>query len=146
MTYASELTSMIITLCGSTKFHREMKQAKEKLERAGHKVLTPHLEFGDFHEIKNKDREFWRKKKAEFMRDHFRKIRKSDAVFVLNYEKEGVKGYVGSNTLLDIAVAYEHDKKIFLLNHPASNQPCSDEIEVINPVILGGNFDLERMV
>ena len=135
---------MIITLCGSTKFHQEMKLTKEKLESAGHKVLTPHLEFGDFHEIKNKKPAFWRKKKAEFMRDHFRKIRESDAILVLNYDKEGVKGYVGGNTLMDIAVAYEHDKKIFLLNSFTPDQPYSDEIQVINPLILNGTLELER--
>jgi uncharacterized ferredoxin-like protein len=123
-----------------------MAQTKEKLESAGYKVLMPHLEFEDFHEIKNEKGEFWRKKKAEFMRDHFRKIRKSDAILVLNYDKEGVKGYVGGNTLLDIAVAYEHDKKIFLLNSPTPDQPYSDEIQVINPTILNGNLDLERIV
>ena len=75
----------------------------------------------------------------------FKTIENSDAVLVLNYPKNGINGYVGSATLMDIGVAYYLGKRIFLLNQLPSTDKLrhSHEVRVMQPVILNG--DLKKM-
>jgi len=136
--------SMIISLCGSMAFHKEMLEVKKKLEEMKHTVYTPHLEYGDFHRIREQDERKWKILKKQFIKDHFKNIKKSDAILVLNFEKNGIKNYIGGNTLFEIAVAFEFNKKIFLLNPIPENSFCTEELEVINPVILNGDLDKIR--
>lgn len=130
---------MIVTICGSTKFYAQMLEAATYLESLGHEVLLPHLEFGDFHVVRDTNRSEWKKLKPAFMKDHFEKMVRSDVVLVLNYDKGDYANYIGGNTLIDIAIAYEHNKPIFLLNPVPLGLSYSDEIEVMEPVVLDGD-------
>lgn len=73
------------------------------------------------HEVKRPD-VFWPKdaaicpadKKAEAIREHFAKIEWSDAIVVVNSEKNGVAGYIGGNTLMEMALAFHLKKPIYL--------------------------------
>lgn len=132
---------MIITICGSTRYYQQMQEVGRELQARGHEVLLPHLEFGDFHEVRCVRREQWRELKRRFMKDHFEKMKRSHAILVLNYDKGDMKNYIGGNTLLDIAVAFEHGKQIFLLNPAPADPLYSDEIEGMDPVILNANLD-----
>ncbi|MFQ5770208.1 MAG: hypothetical protein ACE5HX_06710, partial [bacterium] len=46
------------------------------------------------------------------MREHFEKIKKSDAILVVNPDKDGKKNYIGGNTLLEMGLAFFLNKKI----------------------------------
>ena len=70
---------------------------------------------------------------------HFKEIKKSDAILVLNYDKKGIKNYVGGNVLIEMAFAYILDKKIFMLN-PVPEMSYADEIFAMKPVVLNGNL------
>ncbi|KKQ04336.1 MAG: hypothetical protein US15_C0059G0009, partial [Candidatus Moranbacteria bacterium GW2011_GWF1_36_4] len=63
----------------------------------------------------------------DYIKYHYNKIVESDAVLVLNFDKNGVKNYVGGNTLMELGFAYVHNKKIFLLN-PIPEMAYKDEI------------------
>lgn len=139
---------MKITICGSLKFIKEMKEVKEKLEELGHEVLVP------LSAEMNQDKDYWNdlklnnfdkflSDKGERMAGHFDKVKSSDAILVLNYDKNGKKNYIGGNTLIEIAIAFEHGKKIFLLNPVPKDSPYVEELESMKPVIIGG--DLETM-
>jgi diphthamide synthase subunit DPH2 len=132
---------MKITICGSVTFVKEMMEVKERLENLGHKVLVPLSA-----EI-NQNKEYWKRLKAknrdnfldvkgERMIGHFNKIKSSDAVLILNYEKNGKKNYIGGNTFIEMAVAFEHDKKIFLINPIPKESSYIDEIEAMRPFVL----------
>ena len=69
-------------------------------------------------------------------------IKGSDGILVLNYEKKGVENYIGGNSFLEIGVAFDLGKKIFLLNPIPENLPYTEEIEVINPVVINGDFSI----
>jgi hypothetical protein len=135
------ILDVIVAVCGSTRFHEQMKQVQKRLEESGHSVLLPHLEFGDFHRNRDTNREEWKRLKPKFMREHFDKIKRSDGVLILNYDKDGIMGYIGGNTLMELAIAYEHEKPIFLLNPIPKGLPYSDEIDVMSPVVLNGDLD-----
>jgi hypothetical protein len=77
--------------------------------------------------------------KPDYINSHFNIIQKSDAILVLNYDKNGINNYIGANTFLEIGVAFFLNKKIYLLNS-IPEQSNSDEIVAINPVVLNGDF------
>ena len=136
---------MKITICGSVKFIKEMKDIKEQLERMGHNVLLPLSA-----EI-NQPKEYWNdmkrnefdkfcEVKGERMIGHFDKVKSSDAVLVLNYEKDGKKNYIGGNTLIEMGVAFEHAKKIFLLNPIPKDSSYMEETSSMKPIVINGEL------
>ncbi len=136
---------MKMAVLGSMRFHKQMIEAKERLENMGHEIFLPHVEHGDFHEMRRVDAEKWKNLKPGFMKDHFGKIRRSDAVLVLNYDKDGLQNYIGGNTIMEIGIAFYLGKRIFLLNPIPAGMAYTEELLVINPVVLDGDLhNLEK--
>jgi len=143
---------MKITLCGSIAFYDEMTKIKEKLEAAWHEVKLPPVEIEDengkmipikkYYELRKKDsgntKWIW-DRKEEAMRRHFNKVEWADAILVTNYDKKGVKGYIGGNTLMEMAVAFHLNKKIFLLNE-IPEIDSKEEIIGVKPIVINGNL------
>lgn len=75
----------------------------------------------------------------DYMRQHYNNILASDAIFVVNLEKNGIKNYIGGNVLVELGQAYVNDKKIFLLN-PIPDMPYTEEILAFSPVVINGDF------
>jgi len=124
-------------------FHREMLDVKNKLEEAGHTVLLPKdLEIaaeGEYRPIADDEEHVTAKIEHDFIREHFRKIEKSDAILVLNYEKKGIPHYIGGNTFLEMGHAFGNDKKIYILN-PIPEMDYSVEMYAMQPVVLDGDL------
>lgn len=136
---------MKITICGSMTFAKKMLEVKKKLEKMGHVVNLPpdtHI----VHEGKlnhdDLDADFEHCVKNDIMRRQFNFIEKSDAILVLNYDKDGIKGYIGTASLMEIGVAHHLGKKIFLLNSIPhhSEHRWAHEVRIIQPVILEGDL------
>ena len=111
---------MTITICGSMKFHRQMREVKSRLEAMGHTALVPKsIELMDsqwyVHPEEDEER-ITAKIEHDFIREHFRKIEQADAILILNYDKKGIPNYIGGNTFLEMGLAFWLGKKIFLLN------------------------------
>ena len=139
---------MKIMICGSMTFAREMMDAKRKLEGLGHSVFVPsdiesHLK--DSSLIDNLEENYNHTIEKDVLRNCFNLIAKSDAILVLNYPKNKIKGYVGTSSLMEIGLAYYLGKKIFLLNPVPSSREArwAHELKIIQPVILNG--ELERI-
>jgi hypothetical protein len=143
---------MKITICGSIAFYDEMLSIKEKLEKIGHEVKLPPHEVKDGNGKMISVKEYYQKRKAadenekwiwdrkeEATRVHFDKINWSDAVLVLNYNKNDVNGYIGGNTLMEIGIAFFLRKKIYLLN-PIPEMSYKEEILAAKPIILNGDL------
>lgn len=140
---------MKITICGSTKFIKKMRECKEKLESLGHEVIVPlsaelNQDKEYWNNFKKRDSEKFLNVKRERMIGHFNEVKSSEAILVLNYDKEGKKNYIGGNTFLEMAIALEHGKKIFLLNQPSKDSPYIEEIESMHPIVLNG--DLNKII
>lgn len=75
----------------------------------------------------------------DYIRYHYNEIAKSDAILVLNFDKNGIKNYIGGNTLMELGFAHVLNKKIFPLN-PIPKMPYSDEIEAVRPIVLDGDL------
>jgi hypothetical protein len=135
-----------ITICGSIAFIDEMNETKVRLELLGHEVKIPVNEFiHEGKEISVKDYYQLRKqgsneqwvwdKKEELMKTHFNKIAWCDAILVLNHDKNGVNGYVGGNTLMEMGVAQYLGKKIYMIK-PIPELSYKEEIIGAKPVII----------
>jgi hypothetical protein len=80
--------------------------------------------------------------KSEMMKMHEPKVKKNDAILVLNLDKNGVSNYIGGATFMEIVKAWELNKKIFLYNDITDNV-FKDELIGINPKII--NQDLSKI-
>lgn len=146
---------MKIVICGSIAFIDEMQEIKQKLESRGHEVEMPSMEVrGEFGEpISTKDLYILRKQDTETkpdwvwernregMQAHFGKVAGADAIVVVNPIKNGIEGYIGANTFLEIGLAFHLNKKIYLL-HEIPEASYREEIVSMNPGILNGNLEL----
>ena len=141
----------IITICSSASFYAQVLEAEDVLKKAEFAVSIPLTankmkKSGDFRVETYKT---WFKNPNDYKRKtfltkhHFNKIVKGDAVLVLNYEKNGIKGYIGGAVLCEMAIALQFKKKIYALN--PIDQACSykEEILAMDPIILNG--DLSRV-
>lgn len=141
---------MKITICGSSKFRHEMVEYMEKLKNLGHDGIV-HEHYiksakGDMPELMERvNREHATLKKEQgYIKWYYNAIKNSDAILVLNFDKNGIKNYIGGNTLMEIGFAHVNDKKIFLLNPIPEDVSYADEIKAMVDVILVG--DLKKII
>lgn len=74
--------------------------------------------------------------------DHFSKIARSDAILVANYPKHEIDGYVGGNTLMEMAIARYLKKKIYVLSPISSKLSYKEEILGMRPTIINDDLTL----
>jgi hypothetical protein len=136
---------MKIQICGSMSFAKEMKKIQEKLMKQGHSVLVPqdtelHLSNPSF--IDNLSENLEHCISENVLKVGFDLIAKADAILVLNFPKNGIKGYIGTSTLMELGVAHFLGKKIFILNDvPDFNKVrWAHEVTMMQPVFLKGDL------
>jgi diphthamide synthase subunit DPH2 len=153
---------MKITVCGSIAFYNQMEDVKKVLEAQGHEVLIPLLRnevpemggdrktyFGKYIEDNGGIDAFpvghamWDMKESA-IRDHYEKIEWGDAILVANYEKRGLSGYVGGNTLIEMGLAFFLKKPIYLLNPVTSELSYKQEILGMKPILLNGDLSVMK--
>ena len=143
---------MKITICGSVASQDKILSLKGNLEKLGHEVKIWPLKVKngegqlisveEYYKIRqtaaNDEKWVW-DRKAEAIMKHFNKVARSDAIFVANYDKNDIKGYIGGNTLMEIGLAFFLKKKIYLLNQ-IPELPYKEEILGVKPIILYGDL------
>lgn len=139
---------MRIAICAGLEFTHEIKKIAEQLTQQGHKVIIPktsemilngEVTLEQIKQEKESGEIANRAKKYNVIKYYFGKIKDTDAILILNYDKRGIKNYIGGNVFLEIGFAHVLGKKIFLLND-VPNISYKDEIESMNPIILRGNL------
>jgi diphthamide synthase subunit DPH2 len=140
---------MTITICGSVAFAREIKKAQTFLEKNGHKTYIPTgLSLYLKKEQRKKHQNNWgsiegakRKIRLKLIKDYYQKIKRSDAILVVNGTKMGIRGYIGGNTFLEMGFAHVLDKKIYVLNPlPKKLKSIYQELLALKPIIIRGNL------
>ena len=138
---------MKITICGSSVFAKQMVAYRNQLIKLGHEVnLHEHYvkqaqgEMVDLIERMGREHALV-KKEYDYIRYHYNEIINSDAILVLNFDKNGIKNYIGGNTLMEIGFAYVNNKKIFLINPAPEKVSYIDEIEAMEPIVLADGID-----
>lgn len=126
---------------GSMTFAKEMKQVKEILETLGYEVFVP-VDTEHVIENPNKKEDITFLKEFGVGRKDAELVAKADAFLILNYEKHGIKGYIGPGAYRDLSIAWWFKKKIFFLypyNENQNNQKC--EMLGFDPIILHGRLE-----
>jgi len=127
-----------VTICGSMAFAREMDELKRQLLKIGHEVTSPpelHRYLEPDHHVDVKAE----KVELDVIRLYYDEIQKTDAVLILNNEKNGIPGYIGGNVLIEMAFAHVLEKKMFLM-FEIPKMTYSDEIEAMQPIVLDGDL------
>ena len=133
---------MKIAICGSMAtqtFLDGMIAAKKEIERQGHEVLIPLVEEGTS-AYENLSENEAGQVKNRYTLTHFEKIAQSDAVLVLNPKKRNTEGYIGANTIMELAVALYLGKKIYILNKVSRELPAWEEVMGTLPIFLDGDL------
>ena len=139
---------MKITICSSLAFVKEIKETSDNLIKLNHEVLLPKTaeliikgELTQEQIDKEKGTEAFSNRiiKNDAIKVHCSKIKSSDAILVLNYDKNNVKNYIGGAVFLELGFAYIFDKKIFLLND-IPGISYKDEITAMSPIVLNGDL------
>lgn len=150
---------MKITICGSIAFYSEMEAARDALKELGHEIKIPELAdeapaefggdkkvyFGQYVEENGgidafpAGHKIWSLKEGAIV-DHFKKLEWCDGVLITNYDKKGVRGYVGGNTLIEIGVGFYLKKPIYILNPVSSELSYKVEILGMKPILLNGDL------
>jgi non-canonical (house-cleaning) NTP pyrophosphatase len=125
---------MKITICGSMHHIQAMTSAARLLENLGYDIEIPNPREGqtDYATLPSSERA---KLKTSLIQEHLDKINESDAIFVYNEDKRGVAGYIGGNTLMEMAFAYAQGIEIFVLK-AVPDMGYTDEILGMQPIIL----------
>jgi septum formation protein len=124
-----------ITLCSSAKFFDKLPDIRNKLSERGYSVLLPSMK--DFHDL---EETALMKIQHGLIKDHFAKIDDSDAIYVANYTKKDIKGYIGGNTFLEMGKAFDKGIYIFLLNDLPKQSPYREELLAMKPIVIGKDW------
>lgn len=119
-------------------FGQEMNEAEAKLQALGYETEKPNSveggpsgHFGGFDKIIEL--------KQGFIREHFAKIDQSEGILVVNCDKNGVAGYIGGNTLMEITYAFAQGLDVYTLYDLPKDISYADEINAMKPIVLNGD-------
>jgi hypothetical protein len=135
---------MKIGVVGSMQFTENMIALKDKLTEMGNEAFLTGLAnpfVGKTDEEKEAIK-IEQKNNQDAIREFWKLMQGADAILVANYDKHGIKNYIGGNTLMEIGFAHVLNQKIFLLNPIPDIQFYKTEIEAVKPVILNGDLSL----
>ncbi len=137
---------MRIGVIGSMQHTEKLVSLRDRLIKMGHKAFVTTLAdpfIGKSDEEKERIK-IYHKKHKDAIREFWRMMQGADAVLVANFDKNGVKNYIGGNTLMEIGFAHVLNQKIFLLNQIPDIPFYKTEIEAMKPIIIDG--DLSKIV
>jgi len=130
---------MKIMLVCSAKFSEREDEFAGQLRELGHEVT-----FTAGYDDPQLDGESFPDYAARMMRKSIARMPNTDAVLCLNFAQKGQDGHIGGATFLELGYAFEHGKKIFVLNDLPADPPVGmtplDELEMFEPVVLNGDL------
>lgn len=133
---------MKIGIVGSMQHTEKMMKIRDELIQMGYQAFMTNLA-EPFVGKTNKEKEkikIFQKQNKDAIREFWRLMQGANAILVANFDKNGIKNYIGGNTLMEIGFAHVLGQKIFLLN-PIPNIPYyKTEIEAVKPIILNGDL------
>ena len=133
---------MKIGVIGSMQYTEKMLALRDELKALGHDAFVSGLA-DPFVGKTDEEKEVIKidqKLNSDAIREFWRLMQGADAMLVANYDKHGIKNYIGGNTLMEIGFAHVLDQKVFLLNPIPEIPYYQSEIEAIKPVILEGDL------
>jgi hypothetical protein len=133
---------MKIGVAGSMQFTEKMMDICEQLEKLGHEAFMS--KFAPYFVGKTDDEKelikLHQKNKKDAIREFWKPMQDADALLVANFDKHGIKNYIGGNAFLEMGFAHVLNQKIFLL-HPIPHMPYYEtEIVAMQPAVIDGDL------
>lgn len=133
---------MVITICMSMLLKHRLADVSDRLRAAGHEPLSP-IDTPDFDYHGSTDEQRAQlKRDRDLIREHWRKIARSDAILVLNEDLPGRPDYIGGNSFLEMGFAHILELPIYLMQDVPESAYRS-EMLAMDPIVLHG--DLSRI-
>lgn len=133
---------MKIGVVGSMQYTEKMLDLKDQLIKLNHDAFVTNLAapfVGKNDEEKEKIK-LHQKNNKDAIREFWLLMQGADAILVANYDKHGIKNYIGGNTFLEMGFAHVLNQKIFLLR-PIPDMPYyKTEIIAMKPLIIDGDL------
>jgi hypothetical protein len=131
-------------VAGSMQHTEKIVEICERLKKMGHQVFMS--KFGDKYIGKTDDEKeklkLDHKYNHDAIREFWKPMQDADALVVANFDKNGVKNYIGGNTFLEMGFAHVLNQKIYLMN-PIPKMPYYEtEIIAMKPVVINGDLSL----
>lgn len=127
-------------------FTEKMIELRDELIELGHDAFvttlaTPFIGKTDEEKEVIKIRQ---KNHLDAIREFWNMMQGADAVLVANFDKHGIKNYIGGNTFLEIGFAHVLDQKIFMLHDIPKMPYYESEIVAMKPIVI--EADLTKIV
>lgn len=134
---------MNIFICCSKAFYSKVSVVRDQLEAAGHTITLPNSfdNPGREDEMRKMGADEHSRWKASMIRLQREKVACNDAILVLNFEKNGQANYIGGATFLEMFVAFELERTIFLYNGIPTGM-LHDEILGFEPVLVAQDLSV----
>ncbi|PIP74533.1 MAG: hypothetical protein COY68_01805 [Candidatus Levybacteria bacterium CG_4_10_14_0_8_um_filter_35_23] len=138
----------IITICASASHYKSVLEIEKELKKLGFKTKIPQTA-KTMQRSKNfnvDDYKTWYKdkkdygKKTKLILGHFKKILDSDAILVVNMNKNGVKGYIGGNTLMEMTIAFHYKKPIYIYCDISEDLQIKEEVYGLKSKFIKGDL------
>ena len=131
-------------LAASMSFYRELVDIEKQLTEKGCHVFIPvsakmMKKKNDF-DVSHFKNTFTHGEKAEYIKKNFNNIAKADALLVVNGEKNGIKGYIGANVLMEIGLAFYLGKKIYILHNVDKETSYMEELEAFSVTFIDSDI------
>lgn len=133
---------MKIFIACSKAFYPRVEEIKDWLEEKGCEVILPNSydNPGREQEMKDIGAQEHAEWKAGMLRLQLKKVADTDAVLILNFDKNGVKNYIGGATFIEVFKAFELNKPIYFYN-PIPDGILRDELLAMQPNIINGELN-----
>lgn len=135
-----------IFLCASMNFYHELIDIEAKLQAQGWTVYIPQsakvMKAKNDFEVSHFKGVLTHEQRAKLIQQNFVDISKCDAILVINKEKNGIKGYIGPNVLMEIGIAYYLKKKIYIWNNVPDSASYKDELLCLGTVEINQDLGL----
>lgn len=122
-----------------------MFQLKEELLKMGYSVGVPHdakYHIEDEDAIDDLEKNYRYCIEQDVVWKGFQQVAEADAVLALNLPKNGIVGYIGTSTLMEMGIAHWLKKKIFLLHEPPDHNTYrwAHEARIVCTKVLHGDL------
>jgi len=133
---------MKIGVAGSMQFTEKMMSLCDELEGLGHEAFMSKFApyFVGKSDAEKEEIKLHQKNKNDAIREFWKPMQDADALLVANFDKHGIKNYIGGNAFLEMGFAHVLNQKIYLLN-PIPRMPYYEtEIVAMRPIVINGDL------
>jgi nucleoside 2-deoxyribosyltransferase len=136
-----------IFLAASMNFYQELVEIEQALKEKGFEVEIPvsakTMKAQNDFDVSHFKGSVTPAQKGQFIQENFLNIAGSDALLVINNEKNGTKGYIGANVLMEIGLAFYLKKAIYIWNQYPTDAPYKEELLAFDVQVI--NKDLSKI-